>query len=108
TISQAHQPDHGAAYAGQVAVDFRGKTVYYVDWSFSEAPNSYGVGMLVDDTLCIGRSVASGYGVVVYKINGGHLRGEWIADKTAEFPGLEELEGSPNLEGHYKIVKAYG
>ena len=45
---------------------------------------------------------------MVYKVNGGRLSGDWITDGTAEFPGKEELEGPPGLNGSYKIVKANG
>jgi len=107
-ISEAANPEGGDAYTGEVAVDGRGKNVYYIDWKLDGSPAAYGVGLLVGDTLCVGRSPASGYGIVVYKVDGGHLKGDWITDGTAEFPGTENIDGPAGLNGSYQIVEGHG
>jgi hypothetical protein len=51
--------------------------------------------------------MGSRYGVVVYQVSGGTLKGQWA---TAMSPALgsEDLEGPPGLNGTYQITKAAG
>jgi hypothetical protein len=63
------------------------------------------VGIVVDNILCVGWAESGSYGVVVYKVEGGKLKGRWTTSKL-EGIGIEDLEGPAGLNGVYKIVSS--
>lgn len=103
-IASATDPD-GASYGGTVAVSRIGDA-YRVRWTTGDA--SYeGIGVPVDDTLAVGWGSGKGRrGAVAYRINGGRLSGRWTMSDMNGAVGTEELDGSPGLQGSYRIVSS--
>ncbi len=107
SISRGQNPDR-TTYTGTVDITKR-KDVYRLIWKF---PSSYnrvvyeGVGINVDNILCVGWDVvAKPHGVVVYKVDGGKLKGKWAVQGSGAI-GTEDLEGPSSLSGIYKIASS--
>jgi hypothetical protein len=57
------------------------------------------------NALMVGWGTGSGkHGVVAYRIEGGTLKGAWTLSDMRGAIGTEDLAGSPELKGAYKIV----
>jgi hypothetical protein len=95
----------GDAYKGGVQIEQVGK-LHVVLWKLEGSAAYKGVGIRQGNVLGVAYGVAdTKFGFAVYKINGGKLEGVWAdsSDLKSEL-GLETLEGSPDLNGTYKIT----
>jgi hypothetical protein len=105
-ITSAANPGGGGAYTGKVTFTRAGGT-YLIGWAIPNSPPYSGVALSVGNTLGVGWGMGSSYGVVVYQVNGGTLKGQW-ATALSPTVGTEDLEGPTGLNGTYKITKAAG
>jgi hypothetical protein len=105
-ITAAANPGGAGSYGGKVTLT-RSGSAYQIAWAIPNSPPYSGVGIPVGNTLGVGWGMGARYGVVVYQVSGGTLKGQWA---TAMNPavGTEDLEGPPGLNGTYKITKAAG
>jgi len=95
----------GHGYSGVVRIQSLGGAEAVL-WKLDNAGAYKGLGLTVDGVLGVAYGPATAqFGVVVYKINGGTLDGQWTLPKYASGPaGREVLEGSPALDGEYRIT----
>jgi hypothetical protein len=96
---------NGKAYGGAVKIVPFG-TAHAMLWKLDNGPGYQGLALRQGDVL--GSAYASKgvpFGLVVYRIAGGTLDGEWIStgDVKAEL-GRETLQGPEKLGGTYKIT----
>lgn len=92
------------SYTGTVNITNK-RGIYRLIWNIPQSPRYEGVGIVVDNILCVGWSESGSYGVVVYKVEGGKLKGEWTTSKSDGI-GKEDLEGPKGLSGVYEIVSS--
>lgn len=105
-ITYALNPSNNIPYAGNVYIAKEGQT-YRLLWEFLGSIPYEGVGVVMDNTLCVGWSnLGGGYGVVVYKVAQGSLKGKWTTPALGGLAGIEDLEGPTGLNGVYKIVNS--
>lgn len=102
TISAAVNLFNKPAYTGTVNIRNK-RGIHKLLWSIPNAPRYEGIGIVVDGILCAGWGMGGYYGVVVYKVDGGKLKGKWTASNL-EGIGTEDLEGPPGLNGVYRIT----
>ena len=102
-IASSSNPGGGKPYGGQVALSKTGE-VFQLRWSIDNTPPYTGVGIEEGNVLGVGWGVGSNQGIVVYRIQGGTLRGRWASSATRGHVGTEDLQGPPGLNGTYKIV----
>ncbi|MBK7857996.1 MAG: hypothetical protein IPJ65_05100 [Archangiaceae bacterium] len=100
-------PGGKGGYEGTVTITKNGET-YNVAWALPGSPEYKGVAIMMDGTLGVGWGMGAAYGVVVYRVSGGSLKGLWATSGSGPKPGIEELEGPAGLNGGYKIVKGAG
>lgn len=95
----------GKSYTGEVRVRSLGGAEAVL-WRLDSGEAYKGLGLLVDDVLGVAYGGGSAnFGVVVYRIEGGRLDGQWTLPTLAKGKaGREVLEGSPELDGAYRIV----
>lgn len=89
TITRGSNPDTGKPYGGTVQITPVGE-VYKVAWKLDDGSSVGGVGLVEQDTLVVGFSVAGNAGVTAYTVVGGELRGRWVRPGTTEI-GNEDL-----------------
>lgn len=104
-IKSSANPGGGGAYKGKALI---AKIAGYhtIDWTIANSPPYAGVAIATGDKLGVGWGMGGNYGVAVYKIDGGKLSGQWTS-KGLSGVGDEELEGSPSIDGAYKITKSH-
>ena len=102
-IVTSSNPGGGSSYRGQLAIRQVGETSE-LRWTIEDSAPYAGIGLSEGNLLGAGWSMGSGHGVVVYRIQGGSLRGRWAASSTPGQVGTEDLQGPPNLKGTYQIV----
>jgi len=106
-ITESLIPSNKTKYHGTVSIAKK-KDAYRLIWKFSDSPlYNRGVGIVVDNILCVGWGTGRHCGVVVYKVEGGRLKGKW-SDTKSFLLGIEDLEGPAGLNGEYKIVNSSG
>jgi hypothetical protein len=108
TISKGVNTNNGGEYKGEVWLEHQGGNVYHAVWDAGEDSEYHGVGFKVGNILGLGWSPNEDYGLTIYKVNGGLLKGNWISNSTIKVLGTEILEGPPELHGTYDIVEATG
>jgi hypothetical protein len=92
-------------YKGEVQIEQVGK-LHVVLWKLEGGAAYKGIGIRQGDKLGVGYGAAkTKFGIAVYKVNGGTLEGVWAdsRDLRSEL-GKETLEGSPDLDGTYKVT----
>jgi hypothetical protein len=92
-------------YKGDVQIEQVGK-LHIVLWKLESGEAYKGIGIRQGDKLGVGYGGPdTKFGIAVYKVKGGTLEGVWAdsGDLKSEL-GKETLEGSPSLNGTYKIV----
>lgn len=104
-ITYGLNPSNKTTYTGNVYIAQGGET-YKLLWEFFGSVPYAGVGIVVDNTLCVGWSSGDGFGVVVYKVEEGKLKGRWTSSALGGLIGFEDLEGPVGLNGVYKIVNS--
>jgi len=105
-ISYGVNPESRAPYSGSVIVVPDGPA-YWVAWKFFGSPGYEGIGLVVDNTLCVGWSDGGFYGVMVYKVSKDKLKGKWVDAFSTGQVGAEELKGPAGLNGVYAITNSY-
>ena len=96
----------GGSYRGTVSINSMGDA-YRVAWKLASGEAYEGVGIQMGSALAVGWGTGSGKnGVVAYRINGGSLAGKWTLSDMRGAVGTEDLSGSPELRGAYKIVSS--
>jgi hypothetical protein len=105
TITSATNPGGAGGYKGTVTITKKGG-VYTLGWAIPDQPAYSGVAIAQGGTLAVGWGMGSRYGVVVYRVEGGKLTGQWATAGSGPTPGTEVLEGPEGLNGTYKIVSA--
>lgn len=105
-ITSSGNPGGGGGYGGTVRISRMGEA-YRIAWRLSGGESYEGVGIQMGDALAVGWGTGSGkHGVVAYSISGGTLAGKWTLSDMRGAIGTEELAGSSELTGAYKIVKS--
>jgi hypothetical protein len=105
-ITAASNPGGAGTYSGSVTLKRTGGS-YQLAWDIPGSPGYSGVAIPVGSTLGVGWGMGAHYGVAVYQVNGGSLKGKWATALSPDV-GTEDLEGPPGLNGTYKITKAAG
>ena len=104
-ITAARNPD-GSSYQGAVRISRLGDA-YRIVWTMTAGSGYEGIGIQMGDVLAVGWGIGGGKnGVVAYRIDGGTLTGRWTLSGMKGAIGTEELAGSPELRGDYKIVRS--
>jgi len=103
-IGGAKKPD-GKEYKGVVSIAKVDQS-FTLKWDIADNPAYTGVALPVSNMIAFGYGVGETYGVTVYKINGGELKGTWTSKSAGGKLGAEELKGPDSLEGEYDIVAA--
>src|SRR5690349_17470829 len=95
----------GASYKADVQIEQVGK-LHVVLWRLEGGAAYKGIGIRQGDKLGVGYGAAdTKFGIAVYKVNGGTLEGLWADSRDLKSElGKETLEGSPGLNGTYKIA----
>ena len=109
-ITSASNPGGGSTYRGSVDIGAASQDVATLTWQIPNSPPYSGTALLdVDDeqdVLGVGWGTGSNHGVVVYRIDGGTLRGRWAGAQTQGSYGTEVLEGPKELNGRYEITSS--
>jgi hypothetical protein len=96
----------GGRYGGAVRISSMGDA-YRIVWTLTGGESYEGVGIQMGNALAVGWGTGRGkHGVVAYRINGGSLAGKWTLSDMKGAIGTEDLAGSPELRGVYKIVSS--
>lgn len=103
-INDALKPD-GKDYKGVVSISKVDQT-FSVKWDIADNPAYTGVAIPVGNFLGVGYGVGETFGLTVYKVSGGELKGTWTSKGAGGKLGAEELKGPDSLEGDYDIVAA--
>lgn len=100
----AGQTQAATAYDGGVTITPRAQS-FLMDWQRASAGNSRGFALRLDDVLGVAvEDEDDDFGIVLYRVKQGHLEGIWNGYYNTRGPlGRENLDGSANLEGDYKI-----
>ncbi|HTL47054.1 MAG TPA: hypothetical protein VL688_03220 [Verrucomicrobiae bacterium] len=98
----------GSEYSGEVEIEDLGDEVFSVGWNTGGGTAYHGIGLHDQNGLAAAWSDADSYGLVIYKVEGGKLYGDWISNTTEFDLGTESLEGPSGLNGVYQIVDAAG
>lgn len=95
----------GAKYKAEVQIEQLG-SLHVVLWKLEGGAAYKGIGIRQGDKLGVGYGTAdTKFGIAVYKVSGGRLEGLWADSRDLKSElGKETLEGSPDLNGTYKIV----
>ena len=105
TIGSATDATTGSPYKG-TALLTKKSGFYTIDWKVDGASPYAGVALQRGTVLGAGWGKGGGaYGVVVYEIDGGTLRGTRVMGGS-DFVGTENLEGPASLNGVYTIASA--
>lgn len=93
------------SYGGELQIKAVAET-YAVGWKLSSGETYVGLGLRQGDILGAAYGPqGSPLGVVVYTISDGVLDGVWADSANLNAPlGRETLEGSPDLQGEYRIA----
>lgn len=106
TYKASGKDPSGEAYSEGTAKISKSGDVYTVAWSYPGEGGYKGIGFLKNDILCIGWGKGGKeFGVSVYEIDGGKLKGRWSGSKDEGKIESEELEGPASLNGDFTIMK---
>lgn len=100
---QSGRNANGTQYKGSVTISKHGD-YDTLAWTITSGDDYSGVGIEMGGLLGVGWGKAKP-GVVVYKVNGGSLDGQW-AMAGAPSLGTENLSGPSGVSGTYKIVSS--
>jgi hypothetical protein len=103
--AQGANPGGAGAYKALVKIVPYG-AAHAIVWDLGGGKGSEGIALRQANVLGVAyRNSKIPFGLVVYRIAGGLLDGEWLtpADQKAEL-GREVLEGPEDLNGNYKIT----
>ncbi|MDQ7248532.1 hypothetical protein [Dongia sedimenti] len=103
--AQGHNPGGGGAYKAVVQIVPFG-SAHAILWKLGAGKGNEGLAIRQGNVLGAGYTAGKiPFGLVVYRVAGGVLDGEWISsgDPKAEL-GRETLEGPATLGGNYKIT----
>jgi hypothetical protein len=95
----------GRNYQAAVQIEQLGK-LHVVLWKLADGPAYKGFGIRQGDKIGIGYGdAATKFGIAVYRVKGGTLEGVWADSRDLKSElGKETLEGSPDLNGTYKVT----
>ena len=97
----------GSAYTGEVLITERAPRQLALSWIVPNTPTHNGVALIESGVVCAGFAAHRAFGVVVYRIVGNRLVGEWTTAGGSAVIGREELEGPTGLRGTYRIISSY-
>jgi hypothetical protein len=103
--AQGENPGGGAAYSGAVKIVPYG-AAHAILWKLNGGQGNEGIALRSANVVGAAyRTSKIDFGLVVYRVAGGVLDGEWVTpgNQKAEL-GRETLEGPENLSGTYKIT----
>lgn len=95
----------GSAYQGAVTVSPNGKS-FRLQWERPAPLERRGLALQLDNVLgVVADDPSADYGIVLYRVSGGHLEGIWRSDpgRPIYTLGGENLDGAAGLEGSYAI-----
>jgi hypothetical protein len=102
----AGQTAAGDAYQGSAAIKSNG-TTFRLRWTRPSPLERRGYAIQLDHVLgVVADDPSEDYGIVLYRVKGGHLEGFWNGDggvRTTTL-GAENLDGPEGLEGTYSIT----
>jgi hypothetical protein len=92
-------------YKAAVQIEQLGK-LHVVLWKLADGAAYKGIGIRQGDKIGVGYGDAgTKFGIAVYKVKGGVLEGLWAESRDLKSElGKETLEGSPDLNGTYKVT----
>jgi len=93
----------GAEYGGKVFIKPLESPLYTLAWDLGSGGSYTGTGVFEDGILAAAYGGGKPYGLVVYQVRGGKLKGRWLVGGQAGV-GEESLEGPEGLEGTYTIT----
>lgn len=97
------QTPQGKAYEGAVAIEPLGH-VKAVLWRLNSGEAYKGIGLESGSVFGVAYGNAKPFGLVIYRVQGGHLDGRWsLAVDNGKGVGREVLQGPPGLNGSYEI-----
>ncbi|WP_437300543.1 serine/threonine-protein kinase [Sorangium sp. So ce426] len=102
-IVSSRNPGGQGSYTGNVLLSRSGDT-YRISWIITKGAGYEGIAFVQGQTLAVGWASGGPYGAAAYRIDGGRLRGQWIATDRPGQVISEELEGPEGLVGSYRIV----
>jgi hypothetical protein len=102
TITAASNPGGVSGYKGSVDISAAGDA-FKLKWNLEAQPGYSGVGIDQDGILGIGWGTGERYGVVVYQVDGGTLKGRWATSATEQGVGVETATGPEGLSGTYQV-----
>jgi hypothetical protein len=97
-------PD-GSAYSGNVFIKKLSDPIYTMKWDLGGGSDYVGTGVFESGILAAAYGGGKPYGLVVYQVKGGTLKGKWLIGGQSAV-GEENLEGPEGLNGIYKITSA--
>jgi hypothetical protein len=95
----------GDGYQGSVEIAPNGRT-FRVQWTRPAPLEQRGFALRLDNVLgVVADDPSEDYGIVLYRVNGGHLEGIWQSDHGSVVRALgdENLDGPAMLEGRFEI-----
>lgn len=95
----------GEEYGGKVFIKALEGPLYTLKWDLGGGTNYVGTGVFEDGILAAAYGGGKPYGLVVYQVKGGKLKGKWLIGGQAGV-GEENLEGPEGLSGTYSITSA--
>lgn len=93
----------GAEYTGKVLIKNLEGPLYTLAWNLGSGGSYVGTGVFEDGILAAAYGGGKPYGLVVYQVKGGKLKGKWLVGGQAGV-GEETLEGPEGLDGTYTIT----
>jgi len=93
----------GAKYEGKVFLKKLVNPLYTITWDLGKNGSYVGTGVYEDGILAAAYGGGKPYGLAVYQVKGGALKGKWLIGGQAGV-GEESLEGPAGLEGAYTIT----
>lgn len=93
-------------YEGRVEIEPSGRS-FLVDWRQGGPANSRGFALRLGDVLGVAADDREDdFGIVLYRVDHGHLEGIWNGYPNARGPiGRETLDGPASLDGSFKISR---
>lgn len=99
------QAASGDAYQGSALISPNG-TTFRLQWQRPAPFEQRGYAVRLDNVLGVAADDPSvDYGIVLYRVTGGHLEGIWRSDggQATSTLGAENLDGPEGLEGSFEI-----
>jgi hypothetical protein len=95
----------GETYKGKVFIQKLEAPLYTLKWDLGSGVSYAGTGVFEDDILAAAYGGDKPYGLAIYQVKGGKLKGRWLMGGQTGL-GEEQLEGPGGVSGTYTITSA--